>query len=265
VTDTAALLHEDRIYFTESFPARHAPHSAITDLIQGIWREQSELARKILRNRIFATTARLDPMERGMVKVAAKRVTVGLRPDDIHQRLDPEGTRSWVKVSRTAPPALASLAPGEAPWEWIAKALEQGSEKALRPRYEQDRAVAAALISPDGAPLAAALNSNATDRTRHAEINLLQGWWEREKKPLPPGSRILVSLQCCRMCAGMVWRMAEDPLHIRVDYLQKDSGPMAQGTILQAGSPERRLESRSPLELKQELEFHLGNGAPSSS
>ena len=265
MTEIAALLHGEQVFFSERTKALHEPHSAITDLIQGIWREQVSQARKILRNRILTTAARPGPMERGMVKVAAKRLTAGLGRDDIRQRLDPDQSRTWVRLHPPPPPELVSSFQELSPQEWISSTLGQLECDSTRPRYERDRAVAAVLISPEGLALAAAVNTNASDRTRHAEVNLLQGWWEREKKPLPPGCRILVSLQCCRMCAGMIWRMATEPLQIRVDYLQKDPGPMAQGTILQARSPERRLESGTAAELNLELETHLSLGAPSSS
>ncbi len=263
--ETAALQHGEQVFFSERTTALHEPHSAITDLIQGIWSHYPAQARKILRNRILTTIARPDPMERGMVKVAAKRLTADLGRDDIRQRLDPDQSRTWVQLHPPAPPALASWAHEQNPQDWIMSMLAQPEDDSTRPRYERDRAVAAVLISREGRPLAAAVNTNALDRTRHAEVNLLQGWWEREQKPLPPGCRILVSLQCCRMCAGMIWRMATEPLQIHVDYMQKDPGPMAQGTILQARSPERRLESRTATELNLELETHLSLGAPSSS
>lgn len=265
MTELAALQHGEQVFFSERMTVPHEPHTAITDLIQGIWREHPAQARKILRNRIFTTIARPDPMERGMLKVAAKRLTAGLSPDDIKQRLDPEGDRTWERLRQPAPPELVFLTATESPREWITRTLARPPHEADRPRYERDRAVAAILISPEGQPLVAAVNTNASDRTRHAEVNLLQGWWARQKTPLPPGCRILVSLQCCRMCAGMIWRSAAEPMRIHVDYLQNDPGPMARGTILQAKSPERRLENRTPLELNQELERQSDEDAPSSS
>ena len=73
------------------------------------------------------------------------------------------------------------------------------------------------LIHPDGT-LDAAVNTNAENRCLHAEVNLLARWLpgfgadedeadgDRDEPPrrlFPRGSRMLVTLQCCRMCAAL--------------------------------------------------------------
>ena len=86
------------------------------------------------------------------------------------------------------------------------------------PRRERDRSVVAMLIHPDGTLLDAAVNTNAENRCLHAEVNLLARWLpgfgadedeadgDRDEPPrrlFPRGSRMLVTLQCCRMCAAL--------------------------------------------------------------
>ncbi len=255
----AVLEYEGRILYAEHAPSPHEPHSAVTELIQGIWARDPGLARKILRARIHATTPHLSTLERGMVKVAAKRITPGYSATDLRQLLDPESKKPWERVRSLPTPELLQPGFNSNPMA-IAISLEKGMgaepQSAL---YERDRRVAAILLSPAKKLLAAALNTNAQDRTRHAEVNLIQGWWAREGKPLPKGCEIHVTVQCCRMCAGMIWDTAEDPWSIQVHYQRTDPGPMARGTILQANSPERRLitTARQQLDLALEIQASI--------
>ena len=113
-----------------------------------------------------------------------------------------------------------------------------------RPRWLLDRRVVAMLVSPEGELLDAARNTNAANKCLHAEFNLLLPWLlsvqeevnddeveEEEEEDgtnivdmkgvkhsdddgdpvkLPPrGSRMLVTMQCCRMCAALVCAAAD--------------------------------------------------------
>ena len=98
--------------------------------------------------------------------------------------------------------------------------------------YECDRKVAAVLIAADGKFIAAARNANAKNRTRHAEVNLVQGLRTEHGKSLPRGSKIYVTLKCCRMCAAAIWCDAEDIRSLHVYYGEDDPGPNARETIL---------------------------------
>ena len=115
------------------------------------------------------------------------------------------------------------------------------SPAAPPPRHLRDRAVIAMLVSRDGTLLDAARNTNARNRCLHAEVNLLSRWlpgfaarddWldpseeatmtgggggegggkDRRQGTdslgvaharLPSGARMLVTTQCCRMCAAL--------------------------------------------------------------
>ena len=118
---------------------------------------------------------------------------------------------------------------------------DESSPAAPPPRHLRDRAVIAMLVSRDGTLLDAARNTNARNRCLHAEVNLLSRWlpgfaarddWldpseeatmtgggggegggkDRRQGTdslgvaharLPPGARMLVTTQCCRMCAAL--------------------------------------------------------------
>ena len=264
MTELAALESGGQIFFAEHERRDHEPHTAITELIQGIWAHDPGFARKHLRARIHATSKQLNALERGMVKVAAKRITAGLTSEAIRKILDPTSNKEWIRLkAKDAPPLLDAAEPRGADPISIALDFESKTLHASEKLHEKDRRVAAVLVSPERKLLAAAINTNAKDRTRHAEVNLIQGWWARENRAIPQDCELYVTVQCCRMCAGMIWDSCENPWSLRVHYLRPDPGPMAQGTILQAGTPERRLVATCALELELQLETQFP--APSSS
>ena len=100
------------------------------------------------------------------------------------------------------------------------------------PRHTSHRPVHAALISSDGSVLFEARNTNALNKMRHAEVNLLLGWHARTGMPFPAKSHVVVSLKPCRMCSSLLFEATkkanEGP--IRVHYLEEDPGPHARGT-----------------------------------
>ena len=152
----------------------------------------------------------------------------------------------------------------DAAFEWASSVLGEKLES-TEPMWERDRGVVAALISPDGTLLDAARNVNADNKCLHAEWNLLAPYlWGRrvlsdeedellvdapedlpEDLPegLAEGARVLVTLQCCKMCAALVCAAADhrgNQKPIEVTYLNPDPGSLAKDTILQQRGWERR-------------------------
>ena len=138
------------------------------------------------------------------------------------------------------------------------------------PRRERDRSVVAMLIHPDGTLLDAAVNTNAENRCLHAEVNLLARWLpgfgadedeadgDRDEPPrrlFPRGSRMLVTLQCCRMCAALACA-ASDAVGgeglAEVVYDEADRGRYADATELQARGMERPRRRRRAVETGDE-------------
>jgi len=99
--------------------------------------------------------------------------------------------------------------------------------------------IAALLVSAEARILAWAVNSSARNKTLHAEVNLVQSYCRRTGAPLPAGARIYTTLKSCKMCAGMIWSAARDPLSLRVFFGKDDPGPKARATVLSANSFER--------------------------
>lgn len=236
----AWLSSEGRTYFAQ-LPSAHRiePDSAVVSLIQGIWEADPGMARKHLRSRIYSCdpgAIRLSEMDIGMVRVAAKRLTAFAEPPPTPFSGTVIDVRSFAARARqrahqlwhqengrtlTLPEALA-----------VARERTESLDRAQVPLYTRDRAVAALLLSNEGELLASAVNTNASNRTLHAEVNLVQGFWLRHGRGLPPGSRVIVTLRCCKMCAAMILHAAEEPSSIHVYYGEDDPGRMARNSAL---------------------------------
>ena len=152
----------------------------------------------------------------------------------------------------------------------------EGLDAARVARSARDRLVVAMLVSADGALLDCAVNTNARNQALHAEVNLLAPWleglatpegaevegafisdaseededkrdenenWERK---LPAGARVLVTLQCCRMCAALICAASDDARARHgvetlrdVVYAEEDDGKYSDDTALQRRGWER--------------------------
>ena len=138
----------------------------------------------------------------------------------------------------------------------------EGLDAARVARSARDRLVVAMLVSADGALLDCAVNTNARNQALHAEVNLLAPWLEggdaqdaseededegneneneNENVPkLPAGARVLVTLQCCRMCAALICAASDDARARHgvetlrdVVYAEEDDGKYSDDTALQ--------------------------------
>jgi tRNA(Arg) A34 adenosine deaminase TadA len=253
--------------------------SAPVRLIQGIYEVHSDQAHTILRNRIF-TDSTLTEMCHGMIRVAAKRVTGGLRATDhgipiSKQYLAKETVEiTGGNLSSQSSPILQlnvlqsliqDFAPHSAPltqnlhmrFMKIAINLRERMPRHPGPRYLSDRPIAAILVSGTHQILAWATNNSSKNKTLHAELNLIRSFQSKIGGQLPRDSRIYTTLKPCKMCAGMIWTAAEDIRSITVYFLEDDSGPYAKFTVLNPGTHER-LRATSDFELRKlQLEIQV--------
>ena len=156
----------------------------------------------------------------------------------------------------------------------------EGLDAARVARSARDRLVVAMLVSADGALLDCAVNTNARNQALHAEVNLLAPWLEglvtpegaevegadaedaseededkrneneNETPRLPAGARVLVTLQCCRMCAALICAASDDARARHgvetlrdVVYAEEDVGKYSDDTALQRRGWEREWRS----------------------
>lgn len=106
--------------------------------------------------------------------------------------------------------------------------------------FQYNRPVAAVLVSRSGELLEWALNTNAVNKTLHAELNLVQSYYRKHQAKLPAGAKLYATLKPCKMCAAMVADAAEDMRTLEVVYAEDDPGPNARNTALE--KIQRKLE-----------------------
>ena len=255
---------------------RRGGHSATRNLIVGVREMERERVERCgggnfadawLRGRIFAsgTTEGFSAFDRATVKVAATSHT---RVDDFDEEDGATTTTSdGFELVDVTPHAMRAMERGEAEsralcaralpptsdmrdardfFDAAARALER-TETTSSSRRRKHREVFAALYSESRGVYAVAANTNGDNKALHAECNLLaravrstdDDDGDPDRVVIEPKSTLLVSLQCCRMCAALVDEF-RDVIDSAV-YLKEDDGPLARGTALQI--PELR-ESR---------------------
>ncbi len=210
-----------------------APWGPVVELAQGVWERWPERAHAILRRRVFVDAER--DVDAASTPVVAKKRTV----------LAGAGGAEVVDLGPAAAAARARLVPvrlGDGTLDEVAlacrreaAALASGPRRAL-----SDRPVVAALLVGDQVVLAAR-NQAGRNRCLHAEVALVQLWWERQGQ-LPAGATVATSLQPCRMCAAVLLAAASTPDRLRVVYAEADPGRFARSTALARGRLERSVE-----------------------
>ncbi|MBM3382774.1 MAG: hypothetical protein FJY29_10075 [Betaproteobacteria bacterium] len=191
------------------------PRTAVTCLVEGIWKSHPGLAHFILRSRIFID---YEPTAlcRGAVIVCAKRITrLAQAPEDAVSRM--KAADRAVQVGKEHSNRLSP-------------SLTPSSESAAL--YQRDRSIEAWLIDSKGRLLGCASNSSGRNRLQHAEMNLLQAWWQRERRPLPVDARLVTTLEPCPMCAGAIWECLEHRERFRVQFVEPDLGTAVRRSVL---------------------------------
>jgi len=235
----AWLCHQDKIYFSRFPKQGSGPSSSVVKLVQFLFDEFVDQSFFILRNRIFSTAA-LTAMCDGMVQLAAKRATGGIEPKNRGQKVP----FHFVEIGNSQNHYLKTKHSPELNWkapDLVEDAIEAyfhlQSLIATIPRgeilHDFNRPIAALICSAEGKLLSWGINNNSKNKTLHAEIWAVQKYFETTGKKLPSGSKIYTSLKPCRMCAGMLVHMAEDPNHLQTTFYQDDPGPLAKNTELE--------------------------------
>ncbi len=257
----------------ETLQESSPPSSSVTRLIQGIYEKYPDSARMLCRARIYTTQPRLTPFCRGMVRVAAKRITLLGTGSDGESEIQtmtgqlnlpaidltewdttPHSARSDVfeKILNERLSALDQAPKTLENWMKFTQNLAQSLPRHPL-RHQSDRPVVALLLtqkpkSTDLELLAAACNQNAKNRTLHAEVNLIQNWYRATGKLIPEDAVVITSLKPCRMCAGLIWQSSKNHRQLRVYYLENDPGPNAQNTALEPHTVDRQFAAMNPAE-----------------
>lgn len=243
--DVAFVEHQQIIYFSYYRQGALAPSSAIVKLLQGIFDQRRDLSFFILRQRIF-TTASLSEMCRGMIKVVAKRVSERVLPmphqievscffqevgasADLLYPVENLSALNQLPLQHVATVIGAEREPSR----WLEKASDLAREvERGQVRHDHHRNIAALLISKEGRLLSFGVNSNAINKTLHAEVNLVQRYFRDTGERLPAEALVISTHKPCKMCAGMLGEWSKDPTTLRVFYQMEETGVLSRNTFL---------------------------------
>ncbi len=213
--------------------------SPVCALVEGIWLNQPELARAILRERIF-TNYSLSPACEGMIKLAAKRVTA--LSESNYQEMKCNYTAQTVIqdcIPRITSPFLEGALIGRLVKDDQIPELLFGLKEQVviqAEKFNSSRPVAALLLDSENRILSYAYNMNSTFKIQHAEHELLRAYFLRERKKIPVGSSLWVTLKPCCMCAGAIMDSSENVESLSIRYLENDPGPKAANSCFVPGS-----------------------------
>lgn len=235
-TEIAWVTHKEQIYFAVTEPSK--VNSAVVKLIQHIFDQHIDHSFFILRGRIFSNVI-LSETSLGMVRIAAKRVQGKIQPKDhgIKYAMSLESVGSdneFYLNSRHVESLNASVNKTFESTGDIKKSLQDLELLIDRGEilHDHNRPIGVIATDENLNLLGWSANSNSKNKTLHAEVRLVQEFLQVQKKTLPRGTQIFVSLKPCRMCAAMIAEACEDAKSISVKYLRDDPGSMARGTAL---------------------------------
>lgn len=229
--------------------ARDADRSpALIELLLGALAGDTWRRQRALRRRIWSTAA-AGPFELGAVAVLAKRLGEPVVPD---LTCPPAVATEDGPLIQVAGPPLPAPLPIDA---GLAERARAASDPVARlrlaaalavalaadaPRWARDRPLCALLFGPAGELLGWARNRVGQHRAWHAELLVLLDWARAHPgHRLPPGSELVVALEPCAMCAGLLWTLAAEPARLRVRCARPETGPAARGSILRPESVAR--------------------------
>lgn len=241
--ELAFVQHQGVLYYAYGPSEFKGPSSAVVTLLQNLFDQFIDHSFFILRNRIY-TTAKLSEMDRGMIKVVGKRATDQVQPcrHDIEDlphfqnvtqaketsHLNPMNRWPQTEVEKRLPQTPHANAK-----ELLQAAFKLAGEV---PRgdvlHDYDRGIAALMLNAEGKLLGFGLNSNSKNKTLHAEVNMVQRYFNETGNLIPKGTRIYSTHKPCKMCAGMIFDAAEDPQSLQVFYGVEEVGRLSVQTVL---------------------------------
>ncbi len=238
-TTAFLLVSGGRAYFSRFRPLPYQPETPVTRLISGLWARFGSQALSLVRRPVL-TSGPITDLDRAFVKVAAKRLRqVAPFPAPQPMATGAAGAQTHVELLEIGEeplpeeplPSLPRSVSSEAAAIRLVRDLQERARRGPT-RATSARRLSALLTDAEGLVLAAAVNSAGTDRTRHAEAELIRRWWRDHGRGLPPGARVYCSLKPCKMCAALIWAATTDREGLRVVFDRWDPGPLAQGTVL---------------------------------
>lgn len=218
--DLAWLTHQNKVYFARYQARTSEPNSAVTQLIQGLFEAKIDNSFFILRERIFTTQKELSAMDRGMVKLAAKRISLSQEAPDIEQGIELSFSKSRFEeedqVIYELPRQFQSEVEVKEAMARLEKQIPRGEVL-----HDVNRPIVALWVDSEMKPLIARVNLAGKNKTLHAEVRTIQEYYRQNKKQLPKGAQLFVSLKPCAMCAGMI-QHTQNAQEIKINYFAEN-------------------------------------------
>jgi tRNA(Arg) A34 adenosine deaminase TadA len=244
----AFVEHRQNLYYAHYPVAARAPSSAVVVLLQGLFEQFIDHSFFILRHRIY-TTAELQPMEAGMIKIVAKRARGGIVPVNrglawnFHRHPVGEDqvvlSSAYLSAENQRPLTDIAAFKADSLLEWVRRLAGLNARGEVL--HDFDRDIACLLVDKSGDLLGYGLNSNSKNKTLHAEVNMVQRYYRERGRKIPLGARLITTRKPCRMCAGMIHDWSEDPASLQIYFAEEDKS--SQNTALDAVAQWFRLDS----------------------
>jgi len=258
--DLAFVEQRGVVYFSYFPKAVKAPSSAVVKLLQGVFDQHVDLSFFILRNRIY-TTAKLSEMDKGMVKVVAKRISEVEVPTEgdlflaapfqfqqISETDSVFASTQHLNSENKMDLRFVSAIIADAEPESLSEYLKVTQELAAQiPRgevlHDYDRDIAAVLLNSNHEVLSYGLNSNSKNKTLHAEVNLVQRYFRENHQMIPEDAILISTHKPCKMCAGIIYDCAANPRSLKIQYGVEELGGLSRATILDQWQLNSRIDS----------------------
>ncbi len=238
MTNFAWVTHENNLYWVSETEEQALGFSAVQSLIFNIFEIKHDLSFFILRNQIH-TTLRENPYDHAAVKLTAKKIKYNESPEafqralgsaktSIHLTLKIGESVDYQKSKMTFEPQIISEK------NEVVQFIENLKQKIPTGPvlHDYNRQIVAVLVNGKGEILFANSNFNYRNKILHAEVNLMNSYFEQNRKPVPDGCKVYVSLKPCRMCANILHQSCE--LGVKIFYLTDDTGKLARGSLIES-------------------------------
>jgi tRNA(Arg) A34 adenosine deaminase TadA len=259
----AFVQSKNKIYYAHCDLTMGAPYTPVTKLLQNFFDTHLDQSFFTLRNRIFCN---YQPTElcSGMTKVVAKRISPLLefanKPfDQMSDFFNSQNlNHECLEFIEIQGPLMGPFLRDEQslnldeelqtrlslPLTTLEEALQLLDLLSLKiPRgevlHDFHRPISAIIVNNKNQILSYGIHSGSQNKTLHAEVNALQKLFKHTQQGIPSGAKMYVSHKPCKMCAAMIWRMAEDLLHFKIYFRDLEQGGFSKTTILDENSAER--------------------------
>jgi hypothetical protein len=193
----------------KKFPDHLLPVFQLIHAVSTLYQANSQ---HILRNRIYANYE-LSTLCLASVKLIAKRFSTETESEYSARKNQEVLNRKLIDLSQ---------------FNWLDYKFDE-----LQCLNRFHKSVWAQAFDSEKKVIVRSVNSGGSAKILHAELNIARELQLMGAAGWPKVKKIVVSLKPCKMCAALLCEfVSNQKISISVTYLQNDTGPMAQNTVL---------------------------------